>query len=487
MIDEFKGKTSKIEILGEDGQPYSKDNPPHLVTMEFTPVEGFIFRLELLAKGNHPPKIKGQLDEMISFLRAHLVEFDIKKEGETSYRLSFTSSGGDEARDKIDKYLKTPPAVFAISDLLGMGDKFKQSLEEELRKKEEELRKKEEELRKKDAEIAVLKKGKFKRAGHLTDQMLKYPYPKDQSPQYDIFDNLLDGTKHDIKKAGVELTEVVEGIKLSSAENKVVDCLCKLLHERSQVVDPTKEDYYSGNVAPVVDPITNQKDVIVSNYGGEIVTASKLAVTLYELTKEYKGGEAVSGKDVDNVSRTLVELSDKKFLLKYKEETRLKNGTKRVREIEVFHPIIALPNYRDILYSKEGIELSKREETLIMLHPIFKRHIEGKFILLPNDITRRTKIANGSHKVPEITYRLREYLTKEHSLKHYEPEIYLDRLYWLVHDKWMRENRRALVKKYLDRAIDTVKTLGLLLDYKVEPGKTTGEPKIIFYLNKDWD
>ena len=89
-------------------------------------------------------------------------------------------------------------------------------------------------------------KGKFKRSGHLTDQILKYNYPKDRQPS--LFDNLQSETLKDIEVAGVEVAQIVEGIKFSPSETKVIDCLCKLLHETSQTSDAKKEDYYSGNM-----------------------------------------------------------------------------------------------------------------------------------------------------------------------------------------------------------------------------------------------
>ena len=39
------------------------------------------------------------------------------------------------------------------------------------------------------------KKGKFKRSGHLTDQILKYNYPPDESGQLSLWETLEDGTK----------------------------------------------------------------------------------------------------------------------------------------------------------------------------------------------------------------------------------------------------------------------------------------------------
>jgi hypothetical protein len=50
----------------------------------------------------------------------------------------------------------------------------------------------------------------------------------------------------------------------------------------------------------------------------------------------------------------------------------------------------------------------------------------------------------------------------------------------------MRESRKKKVKEYTDKALETIKNLGLLKSYKIEPAKTTGEPKVVFTLNKDF-
>ena len=324
--------------------------------------------------------------------------------------------------------------------------------------------------------VEEVKGGKFKRSGHLTDQLLKYDYPKDKNRQLNIFDALLDGTKKDIEVAGVEVTEIVEGIKLSPSETKIIDCLCRLLHERSQTAEPKKEDFYAGNVG-----------YELVEYGGDKTTpAPKLAFTLYELSKEYKGGEYVSGKDIENVKQVLTELDSKRFLLSYVETTRKKDGGRIERKIEDFRKLIHILKLSETEFNKEDIEQSKTEETIVLLNPIFRRQIDSKFILYPNDITRRTIIAYGSHNLSEIALRLRDYLMRELSSKHYEPEINLDKLYYLLAEKWMRESRKKKVKEYTDKALETVRALGLLSSYKINPG-ATGEPKVIFTLNKDWE
>jgi hypothetical protein len=320
----------------------------------------------------------------------------------------------------------------------------------------------------------VEKKGKFRRSGHLTDQILKYNYPKDKQPS--LFDNLQTETLKNIEVAGVEVAQIVEGIKLSPSETKVIDCLCKLLHETSQTSDTKKEDYYSGNIGYE----------LVTYGGDENTPAPKLGFTLYELTKEYKGGEAVGGKDVENVKQILTDLDSKRFLLSYTETTRIVDGGRIERKIEDFRKLIHILKISQTEYNKEDIELSKKEETVILLNPIFRRQIDSKFILYPNDINRRTIIAYGSHNLSDIALRLRDYLIREISSKRYQPEINLDKLYYLLAERWMRESRKKKVKEYTDKALETVIALGLLLSYEITTA-STGEPKVVFTLNKNWE
>jgi len=75
---------------------------------------------------------------------------------------------------------------------------------------------------------------------------------------------------------------------------------------------------------------------------------------------------------------------------------------------------------------------------------------------------------------------------REHSSKRYDPEIILDRLYYQLSEKWMKESRKKKVKEYTDKAIETVKAMGLLLDFKIKRGYK-GDRKIIFHLDKDWE
>lgn len=316
-------------------------------------------------------------------------------------------------------------------------------------------------------------KGKFKRSGHLTDQMLKYSYPKDREPS--LFDVLKNETLKDIEVAGVkDITEVVEGIKLSPSETKVIDSLCKLLHETSQTSDFKDKDYYTGNMGSEL-----------VEYGGEKTPAPKLAFTLYELTKEYKGGDTISGKDVENVKQILTELDSKRFLIRYTETAKGKSGEWIKKEYETFRRLINVDK-ATLSYGVGDVEHYKKTETVVVLNPIFRRQIDSKFILYPNDINKRTTIAYGSHNISDVALRLRDYLMRELSSNRLQPEIGLNKLYYLLAEKWMRESRKKKVKEYTEKALETVKALGLLLSYEIKTG-AKGEPKIVFKLNKEWE
>jgi myosin heavy subunit len=385
-----------------------------------------------------------------------------------------------EALRKVNSF----PDVIEIENLIKEAEQEVEETKKEAEeaKKEADVREKklqkvvdvkEKKLQKVVKENKALKSGKYKRSSHLTDQMLKYNYPKDRQPS--LFDTLKSETLKDIEVAGVERYEVVEGIRLTPSETKIIDSLCKLLHQNSQTLEPKNKDYYTGNLTP---------DMV--DYEAEITPAPKLGFTLYELTKEYKGEDSISGKDVENVKQVLYELNEKKFCIRYTEQTKGKGGEWVKKEYEKFRSIIHVDK-ATLSYNLGSKDDYKKAETVIVLHPIFRRQIDSKFIFYPDDINKRIAIAYGSHNVSEITLRLRDYLMREISSKRPNPEIGEEKLYYLLAEKWMRESRKKKVKEYTEKALSTMIALGILKSYKIEPAKTTGEPKVVFTLNMDWE
>lgn len=481
----FTVKVSKMKADGQEIQDIEQLKEAKNITVNFETAKDFLIfalsglidKIKGLPNSNSLKEKVGSLEEMRVFFDTRVTAFRITPSpGSTipyKYDVAYTAVGKEtkeEVEQKIKQYLHSQVFNF----ILGQADPRVLEIvrqKEDLATREAELARREAELKKKEGKI-----GKFKRSGHLTDQMLQYNYPKEKAKQLGIFDRLNQTTKKEIEKSGIEKKEIVEGIRLSPSETKVIDCLCKLLHENSQISDPKEDSYYSGNL-----------DFDLVEHGEDKATpAPKLAFTLYELTREYKGGEYVAGKDIDNVRQVLTDLDNKKFLLSYVETARTVGGGRVEQKIEDFRKLIHIVKISQTEYSKEDIELSRQEETVILLSPIFRRQIDSKFILYPNDINRRTIIAYGSHNLSDIALRLRDYLMREHSSKRFTPEIGLEKLYYLLAEKWMKESRKKKVKEYTDRALETVKNLGLLKSYEIKPS-STGDQKIVFTLEKTWE
>ena len=172
-------------------------------------------------------------------------------------------------------------------------------------------------------------------------------------------------------------------------------------------------------------------------------------------------------------------------MIKYTEKTRGKKGDWIKKEYEAFRKLIDVDK-ATLSYGVGDIEHFKKSETVILLNPIFRRQIDSKFILYPDEINKRTAIASGQHKVSSITLRLRDYLMRELASNRQKPEIGVEKLYYMLAEKWMKESRKKKVKEYTEKALETVINLGLLERYEIVQGRT-GADKVVFTLNMEWE
>jgi hypothetical protein len=333
-------------------------------------------------------------------------------------------------------------------------------------------------------------KGSYKKSAHLVDQILKYDYPKDKKKnrQPELFD-IWEENKKEIERISEtgeildrETGNKIEALNnLSAPELKIIDCLCLLLHKKSQISDPKKADYFTGDKGYEIEAYNFKS-------GNKLIQSStpapNLSITYFELAKIYNSRDQIGGRDIEDIRLSLQDLSEKKFFISYFEKVKNSKGEYSMIEIQTVRPII----YVDKAILSKGInniEESKKTSFIITLHPIFRRQIDSKFISYPEDINKRTLIAYGNSNISDITIKLREDLMRALSDKHYDYEIYQDRLYWKVGEKYMRQSRKSLVKKFLNKAIETIKKLGLLESYDIITGET-GEPKYLFKLNKNF-
>ena len=319
----------------------------------------------------------------------------------------------------------------------------------------------------------------FRTAGHLIDQRLKTHYPP-ASPQGNLFDRLDDRKQKEIEQeiAEGQITreENIEGIELTSAQHKLVDCICLLLHKNSQTVDPSKDDYYTGNAG----------GELVSFGGIRETIAPKLSFTLTELAKIYTGKKNPSGFELRTVRNLLEGLGRKKHTCIYKEiYPDFKGGGRKEIEISARFELLQILTKKETHYNEDNIKDSQRKEIIIVLNPIFRRQIETKYLASPVDIIARIEAAYGSPKIPNAIWNIRDYLTREFSNKRYTPKIGKERLFYLLDESYMKSNRKKKMTQLYLRGIDICQKIGLLQDYR-EYTNPKGEIIVEFTLNKDW-
>jgi hypothetical protein len=319
------------------------------------------------------------------------------------------------------------------------------------------------------------KKPKFKKPGHLVDQMLKTA-PKKSDP-LDLFSELSEETKMELQGEGVEITrELFSGINLTASEMKIQDTFSILLSQQSQIEDPDKPGYYIGT----------EERRQASFLGGKGAIAPSIEFSLYTITKEFKGGKTPTGKDLENVKTILTELEKKKFFHSYT-EIRTDKKTKKSLTIERtgYKPLFQIEEVKFTLKDGDGNQTLKGETIAVVLSPIYREQIESKYILQPLDIIQQLTLANGGANIPLATYNLKEYLFRELSSKHFECKITARKLYETLEPKLMQVPRLQQAKENTTRAIETLLSLGLLERYETGTSKV-GETMFTFFLNKNY-
>lgn len=330
---------------------------------------------------------------------------------------------------------------------------------------------------------------RVRHSGHYTDMKLKYNKPESYQPS--LFDSLLPDTKEKINDKEIET--IVEGIKLSTAEDKLLNAILNILHKKSNTkVDnnnkPAEPDkFYKGNLPP---------EIVI--YGGAQIDTPVLRFTPHEFFTEVTGHKNYSGEEIKYYNKAILNLSTKNYLIKYKRHRKIKTGNKTetaIDRVEEYQPLFRLIKYyegltieEDEILDRKGNKLSnKRGEIIIKLNPLFIDQIDTKFILYPTDINKRTEIASGgSHKVTTAIIKLRDHLLRYLSNKIYTVVIDKKNIpYMLGLDTYLKESRKKLITQRIEESLQAVKNMNLVIEIKDKTGANY-QPQYEFILNKNF-
>lgn len=330
------------------------------------------------------------------------------------------------------------------------------------------------------------KKHKVRHSGHLVDQKLKHT---SLSEDPNFLTNLSSETQEKIHLFSGENIRT-EGIKLTPSQDKLLNALFKLLHDKSENKNIQSENFYGGNF---------EKEVVQYGGNGQTAYSPKIRIFPSELYKSYMDNDDYSGADIKFIKRVLRDTESQKFLIIYERKRSIKNekGKKEIRvdRIEDFQSLFKIISFFEGLTEEEVQTLDqgdeslreKRGELIIALNPLLTDQISSKYVEYPSDINKRTVIAAGGHRlVTESMIALRDYMLRELSARRFQSEINEERLFLILKlEKYLKSKRKKLIQQRVDDAIQFAKNLGLIEDYQRVIG-ASGQWKFIFHLSKEF-
>lgn len=432
------------------------------LTMNTKQVLLFYLTTFLMAK-NIPDGVRAEIASTKDFLDEHLENFDIRPgEANGTARVSF--SAPPELEPEIMKRLQYYYVSFAIAKLLGQEKEFFRVNDIPERKRRE--------LKRLGKKTPATGGGPYKVSKHVINQTVKL-----QDGQMNLFDTLTEEVKGKVLRYGqsVEwINQKGEGIKLTASEYKVVDCLMKLIHDKS-----------GGNPK---NP-GNAPEEMRKYADGTTAIAPGIRVTLYELAREYNGGQKnPSGKEMETVGGVLNGLAsdpNKMALIRYERKTKSADGRRVITDrVETFAHLVQIEKFSREITEGEQV-INYREEIVVRLHPVFADQIEDNWVLMPGDVIARMNEANGGPKLPAASYRLRDILAREIGSNRQKYQIGKGKLLELLAPDFVREHRMKRAEEALESAISICSGIGLIQSHEVQRDQT-GRPKYVFNLNKDW-
>ena len=181
-----------------------------------------------------------------------------------------------------------------------------------------------------------------------------------------------------------------EGIRLSPPQDKLINALMRLLHEKSENRNEKSEYFYSGNV---------ESNSVLYGGGGKESKSARMRLSPSELYKAYLDANDYSGEEIRFIKSVLYDTEQQKFLIIYErkyEVVERGRKEKRTDRIEDFQSLFKIISFFEGLTDKEkkGLDQGNEEirerrgELIIAINPLLTDQINSKYVEYPEDINQ---------------------------------------------------------------------------------------------------
>lgn len=322
----------------------------------------------------------------------------------------------------------------------------------------------------------------FRKSGHLIDQQLKYI--KSSQNALGLFSSIKNKELKQFidrdKEASEKSMEV--GIQLNAAQDRLVNALCRLLHEKSQIFIPELSSYYTGN-----HPYTTV------DYGKSKERIPTLLLSPNELYQAYLEKTTFSGKEISNIENLLEKTQNIRHLIIYEWKRKNASGKIVVDRVEQYQSLFAVDELFHSMSEEEAHLVSignletrkKKKKFLIRFNPLFIHQIESKYVLYPKDIHQRMTLAVGGdpRKITPSMISLRDFCLRSLSNRQNKIELNYETLPFLLKmANYVRSGRKKEILKRITDSFQICKTIGLISSWVEKTGRKN-QTKYVIYLN----
>jgi len=323
----------------------------------------------------------------------------------------------------------------------------------------------------------------FRQAGEIINNKLDRRLDMEPQTFFDILDK-----KDKLTKDIPANAPIIKGLDLDQSEDRILQILSLLLHEKSENKDQESPNYYMGNY---------EKGVVSVNQV-EMETA-RMAISPHEFYSKYYGKTSYNSGHIAFLLNKLDGLSKKMFLTSWKFPTGKKNkqGKETFTLFRTNLPLfqMALLNENlseiacDAIMTNELLLEGKRCQFLFKFQPQFTRNIKTMYVEFPEDIHLRITKAVGKDRYGQYINLMRDFLFREKQHEwHDRRDIIRDKstiIEILRLDKFWKEGRKKLVNEKIDECVDVFLKLGLLLEWEPTIGKL-GQDQYRIKINFDF-